>query len=32
VFVGEITEQAGAFAAANKIRLLHGVELVKLMK
>src|SRR3954471_15005928 len=32
VFAGEMTAQAGTFAAANKIRLLHGVELVKLMK
>jgi len=32
VFAGEITEQAGTYATANKIRLLHGVELVKLMK
>jgi restriction system protein len=31
VFAGEITEQAGTFAAANRIRLLHGVELTKLL-
>ena len=31
VFAGEVTEQAGAFAAQNRIRLLHGVELAKLL-
>jgi restriction system protein len=31
-FAGEVTDQAGAFAAQNKIRLLHGVELVKLLR
>ena len=32
VCAGEMTEQAGAFVAQNRIRLLHGAELAKLLR